>query len=309
MPVQPPSFDPAELEHLPATYQALSSLLEEHKQLNLFALRKETFKRIEAITKRPLLCYVTKTLNIPANIAAYIDEDDLVGFSDLLHGIGDGAVDIFIISNGGKVEPTERIVRLLRERFRDVRFIVSGNAFSAATLLCFSGNEILMDSQGTLGPVDPQINGIPARAIQRAFESIEERLKKEGPKALTAYLPLLQKYDLHILEICKSAQKLSQELAKAWLSSYMLGIERNDEIIEKIVSYFVNYDDLNSHGRSIGRDQARELGLKVINTESIIGLSELTKCLHNQYCFWFEKTPFYKLYENAYGINWDARYR
>jgi hypothetical protein len=70
-----------------------------------------------------------------------------------------------------------------------------------------------MDTVGTLGPIEPQINGIPARAILRAFETIQKRLHDEGPKGLTAYMPLLSKYDLHILEICKSAQELSEELA------------------------------------------------------------------------------------------------
>ena len=66
--------------------------------------------------------------------------------------------------------------------------------------MCFSGDAILTLPEGTLGPIDPQLNGIPARAILRAFETLEERLAKEGPKALTAYVPLLQKYDLHLLE-------------------------------------------------------------------------------------------------------------
>jgi hypothetical protein len=37
-----------------------------------------------------------------------------------------------------------------------------------------------MSGTGTLGPIDPQINGIPARAIRRAFETLEERLAAEG---------------------------------------------------------------------------------------------------------------------------------
>ncbi len=306
-PEQPPKLDPANLSTIPCTYQALTEMVVRLKNVNLFALRKETFIRIEKITGRPLLCYVTKTHDLPLRSPAYIDDSDLVGITDLLQTVNGTSVDFLLISNGGKPEPTERIVRLLRDKFTNVRFIVPGNAYSAATLLCFSGDEILMDSQGTLGPVDPQINGIPARAIQRAFEGIEERLKVEGPKALTAYLPLLQKYDLHLLEMCKSAQKLSEELARNWLGAYMLKCDENDDAVQKIVSYFVNYDELKSHGRSIDRNKARELGVKVVNTESIEGLCDLIRSLYNQYVLWFEKTPFYKLFENAHGINWGRQ--
>ncbi|RLG44445.1 MAG: hypothetical protein DRN81_04580 [Thermoproteota archaeon] len=210
-----------------------------------------------------------------------MDDSDLIGFGDLVQSVQGEAVDVFIVSNGGSVEASERIVRLLRERFKEVRFIIPANAYSAATLICFSGDEIIMDSLATLGPIDPQINGVPARAILRAFETIEKRLKEEGPRALTAYMPLLSKYDLHTLEICKSAQELSKELARNWLSTYMLKCAEDDPSIAKIVEFFSNYDMHKSHGRSIDRKKARELGLKVVYAEEIRGLAELVRSLYN----------------------------
>jgi len=297
-------FDPTSLKEIPCTYQDLTNFFAGFKEFNPYALRKETISRIENLTGRPLICYVTRIHNVPPNLPAYIDDSDLTGFSDLTQTTNGDSLDVFLVSNGGKPEPTERIVRLIRSKFKNVRFIVPGNAYSAATLLCFSGDEVLMDAQSTLGPVDPQINGIPARAILRAFESIEERLKVEGPKALTAYMPLLQKYDLHVLELCKSAQELSKELAGNWLSSYMLKCDDNSDEVEKIVSYFVNFDILKSHGRSIDRDKAREAGIKVVNIEDIPGLCDLTRSLFNQYILNFERTRFYKLFENAKGVAW-----
>ena len=155
------------------------------------------------------MCYVTKTRHLPQGVPAYIDDSDLTGIGDLIHSVGGESLDVFITSNGGSAEASERIVRLLRGRFKSIRFLVPSNAYSAATLICFSGDEVVMGPLGTLGPIDPQINGVPARAILRAFENLEARLKNEGPRALTAYMPLISKYDLHILEICKSAQELS----------------------------------------------------------------------------------------------------
>jgi hypothetical protein len=196
---------------------------------------------------------------------------------------------------------------LLREHFGEVRFIVPANAYSAATLICFAGDEIVMDSAATLGPIDPQINGIPARAILRAFEKIEKRLKDEGPRALSAYMPLIQKYDLHILEICTSAQELSQELARNFLSSYMLGLKEDSPKIGEIVDFFFDFDIQKSHGRSIDRDKAREQGLKVTNLEETEGLTDLVRSLYNQYEIWFDKTTFYKMFENAHGIGWGRQ--
>jgi len=302
-----PPRDLSKLKDIPASYQEINEYFEGLGEANPFALRKETYLRIERITGRPLVCYVTKTHNLPQGIPAYIDDSDLTGFDDLIQSVEGDSVDLLIVSNGGSAEAAERIVRLFRERFNTVRFILPANAFSAATLICFSGDEIIMDSRATLGPIDPQINGVPARAILRAFENVEKRLIKEGPRALTPYMPLLSKYDLHILEICKSAEDLSKELAQTWLSTYMLGDSKDDFQIKEIVDFFSDYDIHKSHGRSIDRGKARELGLKVINVEEISGLSSLVRSLYNQYELWFDKSPFYKMFENGYGINWGRQ--
>ena len=299
--------DPGTLRKLPTAYQEINDFFASFGEINPFRLRKETFKRIEQITGNPLVCYTSKVRNLPQDgkkPPTYIDEGDITGFSDLIHSVGGDTVDIFIVSNGGSAEVAERIVRLIRERFKYVRFIVPSNAYSAATLICFSGDTILMDSLGTLGPIDPQINGIPARAIKRAFEKLEEKLKKEGPKALTAYMPLINKYDLHTLEICTSAEELSEELAKNWLSEYMLKCDPDDQRIIKIVDHFKDYDFHKSHGRSIDRKISKSLGMSVENIEKTKGLLDLTRSLNNQYDIWFDKTTFFKMFENAHGINW-----
>ncbi|MBM3188318.1 MAG: hypothetical protein FJZ90_06300 [Chloroflexi bacterium] len=304
---KPVEVDPSALEQLPSTYQAVQEYYARFPGAKLFALRKEAFQRIEHTTDRPLVCYVTKTTNIPREMPAYLDHSDLPGFRDLVQAVKGDELDVFLVSNGGSAEAVERIAKMLRERFRSVRFIVPANAYSAATLLCFAGDEIIMGSLGTLGPIDPQINGIPARTILRAFENIEERLKREGPAALTAYVPLLEKYDLHMLEICKSAQELSQELARNFLSEHMLKCDKDDPRIARIVRHFSDYDVQKSHARSIDRRTARDWGLTVTNAEDVEGLDPLVYSLYNQYEFFFDRTPFYKLFENAMGITWGRQ--
>jgi hypothetical protein len=304
----PPAYDPSKLEKLPSSYGAIHDHFSKLGQVNPFLLRNETFKRIEKITGRPLICYVSKTRNVALGIPTYIDDGDLTGLGDLTEAVEGKAVDIFIISNGGSAEAAERIVRLVRGKFDSVRFFVPSNAYSAATLICFSGDEIVMGAVGTLGPIDPQINGIPARAIIRAFENLEGRLKTEGPRALTPYMPLIAKYDLHVLEICKSAQELSEELARAWLSTYMLKCSDSDPALAKTIEFFKSYDVHKSHGRSIDRDRAREQGLtRVVNAEATDGLADLLRSLTNQYDLWFDRTPFIKMFEDSRGTNWAHR--
>lgn len=89
--------DPSKLDRLPVTYQALTDYFGKLGEANPFALRKETFLRIERVTGRPLICYVTKTHHLPQGIPAYIDDSDLTGFGDLTQSLQGEAVDVFII--------------------------------------------------------------------------------------------------------------------------------------------------------------------------------------------------------------------
>ncbi len=299
--------DVANLDKLPTTYQELVTYLMTVQEMDPWPLRRETLLRIEKIRGRPIICYVAQTHSLPNEVPTDINDLDLIGFADLIRPIEGDKVDVFIVSNGGVAETTERIVNLLRGRFKSVSFIVPANAFSAATLLCFSGDEIIMNSIGTLGPIDPQFSGIPARAIRRAFEELEKKLKDEGPEGLTAYLPLLEKYDLHLLEMCKSAEDLSKELARTWVSKYMLKCGEDDPRVNEIIDFFTDYDKRRSHGRSVYRDTVRELGLKVVYTEEIDGLADLVHSLYLQYELGFDKSAFFKFYENAHGINWGRQ--
>ena len=300
-------IDVADLTSLPITYQQLIEFAAKYGPEVSLPLRLEAFRRIETITQRPLICYVTKTANFAQGTPVHIEDSDLTGFDDLVYTTPDETVDVFLISNGGSAEATERIVKLLREHYRRIRFILPANAYSAATLMCLAGDEIVMDGTATLGPIDPQYRGIPARAIIRAFEEVKDQLKKEGPAALTAYMPLLSKYQLHELEICKSAEELSKELAGKWLSEYMLGCALDDPRVQTITAYLTSYDRHKSHSRGIDRNIAHDLGLNVLNIEQIDGLSDVVRSLRNQYQMLFDNTAFYKLFENARGINWGRQ--
>jgi hypothetical protein len=293
------------MPNIPTTYQEITDYVHSRPGFNLFALRKQTFQEIEKITGNSLICYVSKTTGIQQGVSVSIDDDDIVGFSDLLFSTPCENIDIFLISNGGSPVSAERIIKLLRGKYKQIRFFIAGNAYSVATIMCFSANEIIMHRQGTLGPIDPQINGIPAYAILKSFEEVEKRLKEEGPASLTAYMPLIAKYDLHLFNICRNAQQLSEELARQYLKDYMFcDKQKTDEDINEIVRFFMDHGLHKSHGRSIDREYAKEKGIIIINSEETPALDNLLLSLFNQYQLFFVQSPFYKLFENARGVNW-----
>jgi hypothetical protein len=306
-------------QQIPVSYNDITNHLLQAGSANPTELRQKTLKCIEEMTGRPIICYVAKSLNNPVYIlptltrldeATSIDDNDILGFTDLIESIPGEKLDVLLVSNGGSPLTAERIVKMLRQQFTHIRFIIPANAFSAATMICFSGDEIIMNAQSsTLGPVDPQFGGVPIRAVLRGMEEIERRVKEEGSTILDIYRSLIDKFSIPFLEICKSAWQLSEELTKEWLKDYMF----KDELakgtiqlceVEKIATTFLNYDELKDHGRSINRGKAQGFGLKVINIEDISGLGDLIRSVYNQYEKWFEISPFFKMYENTRGISW-----
>jgi len=266
-------------------------------------LRRATLQAIESITGRPLVCYVARVdnkLNTPFGAPpSFIDHEDVIYINDILFDIGGDELDFLIISNGGVPEAAERIVSLLRPRFKRLRWVVPFNAYSAATLLCLSGDEVVMSATGTLGPVDPQIQGVPAHIFINGFERMLHDILQMGQRALPAYLPLVEEYTLDLIEFCRTAIQLSKELAKQWLGQYMLQRSPDDDEVESIAEFLSNYNIHKTHGRNINRDLARQKGLKVVHDDDIPGLQPLLQSLLAQYHILFESFPFLKVFENT----------
>ena len=276
----------------------------------LLEFRKACYQEIEKYRGRPLLIYATKFLDsLPLGAPNFIDLSDLDGFTDLINSVKKSkSVDILLHSPGGRPDATERIVRLLRNAFNDVHFLIPHSAYSAATMLALSGNSVVLHPNATLGPIDPQINGIPARSIKRGFEKVKEKVAKEGPESLPAYIPLIEKYSLDLLELCDDSEKLAKELVTTWLHQYMFkdqkGVNRK---IEDAVKYFSNYDEHLIHSRPLPLEKLQAFNLKIE-----IADDKLTELLWEAYILingFFNITPFVKLYETLHGVSWGKQFQ
>ena len=173
-------------------------------------------------------------------------------------------------------------------------------------MMALSGDEILMDDKSELGPIDPQIqingNFVPAQTVIDGFEEAKEIIKSSGPEILPAYMPLLNKYDLHILQICKNARELSERLVSNWLKNYMFNGEKDaGEKASNIAKKLSNHKEYLSHGRPIKIKDAQELGLKVIDLRADDKLKNKVWSLYCVIELLLDRSPVIKLYENSKG--------
>jgi ClpP class serine protease len=79
-------------------------------------------------------------------------------------------IDIILHTPGGTVLAAEQIAKALVEREGKVTVFVPHYAMSGGTLIALAADEIVMDPNAVLGPVDPQIGELPAASIVAAVQ-------------------------------------------------------------------------------------------------------------------------------------------
>jgi hypothetical protein len=273
-------------------------------------VRRSKYKLVSQITGRPLLIYATAFHNpIKLRVGApflNIDLSDKDGFYEIIRNINSKAVDIFIHSPGGSAEATESIVKILRSKFDDVRFVITGAAKSAATMLVMSGNRLLMDRSAELGPIDPQVRVrdrfSPAGSIREQFKKATAILKKD-PTQLPVWIPILQEFAPALLVECENFINLSKTLVVNWLNEFMFRGEKNaKKKAKRIANYLTNEKISLSHARRIDVDQLRELGVKVdLLEEQNDKLQDAIRQLHLAIMATLDGTAAVKIFENSEG--------
>lgn len=173
---------------------------------------------------------------------------------------------LILYSGGGSAGSAYLIGKLCRE-YSNGSFIVSvpRAAKSAATLLACAANEIHMGSLSELGPIDPQIDKLPALGLKHSIEHIAQLVKEtpEASKMFAQYLhDSLNIIDLGYYErIAESAMQYAERL----LDTHQSDLPSPAKFIANTLVY--QYKD---HGFVIDKAEAEKIfGEKVIkkNTE------------------------------------------
>lgn len=185
---------------------------------------------------------------------------------------------VIVNTPGGSAEAVEKIVEIIRFHYGEVFFVVPDMALSAGTILCMSGDRLLMDYSSSVGPIDPQVfNGkdwVPALGY---LDKVEELLEKARNNSLTdAEFLILQGLDLALLRRYEQARDLTVTLLKKWLVQYKFrtwATHRTDPAklgqpvtadekrvrAEEIAKLLGDNKLWLSHGRMIGPDTLRTM--------------------------------------------------
>jgi ClpP class serine protease len=180
-------------------------------------------------------------LGIP--ISRYIDIEDA---EQVMRAIRltprDMPIDLILHTPGGLVLATQQIARALANHPARVTVIVPHHAMSGGTLLALAADEILVDANAVMGPVDPEVGGFPAVSL---LSVVAERPRQE-----------LDDETLLLANVARTAMAQIQELIQTLVADRMA-----PEQVKVLVTSLT--EGRWTHDYPIAPAQARALGLNV----------------------------------------------
>ena len=132
----------------------------------LSGLEQERKSRVIALIHRQ---ETVSLFGVP--VSSYIDiEDSEAVLRAIRLTPNDQPIDMILHTPGGLVLAAEQIAKALVEHKGKVTVFIPHYAMSGGTLIALAADEIVMDSNAVLGPVDPQIGDMPAASILKVLE-------------------------------------------------------------------------------------------------------------------------------------------
>jgi len=114
-------------------------------------------------------------------LVRYIDIDDAESVLRAIRETPSGRpIEIVLHTPGGMVLAARQIASALADHDAKVTAVVPHYAMSGGTLIALACDEIILDSHAALGPVDPQINNLPAAG----YVEVAERPGKHDDQTL-----------------------------------------------------------------------------------------------------------------------------
>ncbi len=291
---------------MPNWKEVLQEIVEEAKgNQNNYAqaidtIRRKYLKELFDYTDRNVIAYYSGWLQKPRNIDASVNDKDVSGFMLSINKLDKTkGLDLILHTPGGDIAATEALVHYLQSIFgKNIRAIIPQLSMSAGTMVALSTSEIVMGKHSSLGPIDPQIGGLPAEAVLSEFN----RAKREilaNPKSAALWQFIISKYHPTFLNSCKQAIDMSQSLVKKWLELNMCC--EDGEKVENIINEFSSHKKTKMHARHISNVRCKEIGLKIVDLESDGKFQDLVLTVHHAFMHTFSRTGAVKIIENHSG--------
>ena len=271
-------------------------------------VRRKYLVKLHEVTGRNVIVYYSGWLQKSELSRRYssefqLNDSDIHGFMAAIHDLDRAkGLDLLLHTPGGSVAATEALVGYLRSMFTDIRAIVPQLAMSAGTMIALACGHVLMGKHSSLGPIDPQISGLPAHGIIEEFERAFKEIS-ENSAMIPVWQPIIAKYSPTLVGECEKAINWSEEMVKEWL---ITGMFREDDGAEdkakKIVEELASHPETKTHERHISLARVQDLGIEVTPLEDEDDLQDAVLTVHHACIQTLADTSASKIIENHHGV-------
>lgn len=184
-------------------------------------------------------------------------------------------LDLFLHSPGGFLDSAYKIIRICKEYCKEFNVIIPLAAKSAATVIALGANEIVMTVFAELGPIDPIIQHpykpnvrVPARSIKDFFTFLASTETDKIVVDTQFKTQMSSILDPYLIGSYQTALNSSKQIAEILLKENALKDrpEKVSDAVKMLTEYYY------SHSYVIDRNEARNIGLNVVNSDSVEGL-------------------------------------
>ncbi|MCF6444576.1 S49 family peptidase [Nereida sp. MMG025] len=270
--------------------------------------RANCLKEMDAHTGRPVIAYYSGFLQKPGHPTLAINDFDINGFMAVIHNMRrDAGLDLILHTPGGEIEATRALVEYLYSMFgKDIRVIVPQLAMSCGTMIACAAKEIILGKHSSLGPTDPQVNGVPAMGV---IHEIEKALKEieADPIKQVFWQEVFRKYSPTFISNCERSIAGTKNMVSRWLEENMFENEKNPNAKAKeVFDKLVEYKNTTEHGRHFSVSECLEFGLNVKKLEDDQDLQEKVLTIHHSFVATFARLRSMKCIENSIGASWNV---
>ena len=282
----------------------------------LSIVRHKYLGELHKLTGRNILAYYSGFLSKPGVQGTEISDEDKNGFMSAIHRMDrTKGLDLILHTPGGGISSTQSIVDYLHKMFRkdatlvpDIRAIVPQMAMSAGTMIACSCREIWMGKQSNIGPIDPQVNAVPAYGVLKEFKEACKDVKADASK-IPVWQSIIGQYRPTFLSRCENAIRGSNKFVTDQLATVMFnGLPNSRRKAASIVKALTHYTKNKGHDRHIHLEECRKIGLKVMSLEDDVPspdqgeFQDLVLTVHHCYMHVMMNSATYKIIENHMGV-------
>ncbi|WP_410509973.1 hypothetical protein RSJ42_07570 [Methanosarcina hadiensis] len=184
----------------------------------------------------------------------YIDEEDAEQVLRWIRRYRDYPLELILHTPGGQLHASIQIARALRNHPEKTRVLIPHYSMSGGTIIALAADEIVMDKDAVIGPIDPQIGDLIRGVFPAPSWIYAAEIKKEDAEDSTLVMSDVSRKALNL------TRTVARELLDGKIQNEPGGQERLDNVVEKLVSGEM------IHSTPLSAREAKEIGLSV-NTD------------------------------------------